>query len=114
MPNGECCIEACNCFNPDMTNKIGEIVQETIDTTYEDLQSRTKMPRPEVIVYPNSGEFFDSREGQRSWRFKDDDDMKVLVGADAKEFHEHGATVIGGCCRVSHEQIREFANEFEK
>ena len=104
----------CNCFNPDMTNVIGEIIQETIDETYEDLQSPTKMPRPEIIVYPNTGEFFDSREGQRSWRFKDDDDMKVLVGADAKEFHDHGATVIGGCCRVTYKQIREFANEFRK
>ena len=102
----------CNCFDPNMTNTIAEIVQETIDETYEDLQSPTKMPRPEIIVYPNSGEYFDSREGERGWRFKDDDGMKVLEGADAKEFNEHGATVIGGCCRVTSAQIRLFANEF--
>ena len=70
------------------------------------------MPRPEIIVYPNSGEFFDSRLGHRDWRFKDDDDMKVLEGKDAKEFNEHGATVIGGCCRVTSTQIEEFAKEF--
>jgi S-methylmethionine-dependent homocysteine/selenocysteine methylase len=103
----------CNCFNPNMTNVIAELVKETIDETYEELQSPTKLPRPEIIVYPNSGEYFDSREGERGWKFKDDDDMKVLDGADAKVFHEHGATVIGGCCRVTSEQIGLFATEFK-
>ena len=102
----------CNCFNPDMTNTIAEIIRESIDETYEELQSPNKMAKPEVIVYPNSGEVWDSRADQRSWRFKDDDDMKVLVGQDAKEFNEHGATVIGGCCRVTSTQIGLFAKEF--
>ena len=48
-----------------MTNVIAEIMQEAIDETYEELQSTSKMPRPEIIVYPNSGEIWDSREGQR-------------------------------------------------
>ena len=103
----------CNCFNPDMTNVIAEIVKETIDETYEELQCPSKMPRPEVIVYPNSGEYFDSRVGHRDWKTKDDDDMKFLVGEDAKEYNDHGATVIGGCCRVTSAQIQEFAKEFE-
>ena len=103
----------CNCFNPNITNGIAQIVKESIDETYEELQSPTKMPPPEIIVYPNSGEYFDSREGQRSWIFKDHDDMKVLDGNDAKEFYEHGATVIGGCCRVTSAQIEEFAKAFD-
>ena len=104
----------CNCFNPNMTNVIAEIIKESIEETYDELQSPSKMPRPEIIVYPNSGEFFDSRLGHRDWRFRDDDDMKVLDGKDAKEFNEHGATVIGGCCRVTSTQIEEFAKEFAR
>ena len=103
----------CNCFNPNMTNVLAEIAKEGIDETYEELQSTNKMPKPEVIVYPNSGEVWDSRVDQRNWKFKDDDDMKVLVGEDAKEYNEHGATVIGGCCRVTSAQIKLFANEFK-
>ena len=38
--------------------------------------------------------------------------MKVLDGNDAKEFYEHGATIIGGCCRVTSAQIEEFAKAF--
>ena len=102
----------CNCFNPDMTNDIAEIVKDSIDEAYGELQCEVKMPRPEVMVYPNSGEVWDSRAEHRSWKFRDDDHMKVLVGADAREFYEHGATVIGGCCRVTNWQIAEFSKEF--
>ena len=41
-----------------------------------------------------------------SWH--DSDEAHKLSGADALAMREWGADVIGGCCRVTAEQIREF------
>ena len=73
------------------------------------LQSaRTSLPAKSgtsLICYPNSGELWDAREGARCWH--GDDDVH-LDGSHALDMKNWGATVIGGCCRVTHEQIAAF------
>ncbi|CAD7959493.1 unnamed protein product [Amoebophrya sp. A25] len=60
-----------------------------------------------IAVYPNSGEVWDATEGARCWHGADK--MKVLDGSDCLSYKEAGADLIGGCCRVTPEQIRLFA-----
>jgi len=57
-----------------------------------------------LAVYPNSGELWDAREDQRCWHGTD----VHVDGRHASDWKRWGARVIGGCCRVSHSQIREF------
>ncbi|GHH62683.1 homocysteine S-methyltransferase YbgG [Streptosporangium violaceochromogenes] len=54
-----------------------------------------------VVVYPNSGETWDSRE--RRWHGLTD---PAAFGAAAAGWRERGARLIGGCCRTTPEHIR--------
>jgi homocysteine S-methyltransferase len=54
-----------------------------------------------VAVYPNSGENYDA--ATKSWSGIAD---PVDFGAAAREWHELGASVIGGCCRTGPEHVR--------
>jgi homocysteine S-methyltransferase len=62
-------------------------------------RSVTELP---IIAYPNSGELYDA--GSHKWKGKP-------AGADwlagAAEWFGHGATVLGGCCRVGPLTIRK-------
>ena len=69
-------------------------------------RARARCPDTLLVAYPNSGEGWDAREGERCWH--DSDEAHKLSGADALAMREWGADVIGGCCRVTAEQIREF------
>ena len=68
-------------------------------------RARERAPSAVLLAYPNSGESWDAREGQRCWHEGMD---AVLDGAHAVAMRDAGARVIGGCCRVTHGQIREF------
>ena len=66
-----------------------------------------------LIIYPNSGEIWDAREGKREWKKgasgeDGEEPMKYLTGHDACEWKALGATLVGGCCRVQPEQIKSF------
>ena len=104
----------CNCFNPKFMQGIVKTIKNCIETNSKMIGSSNNSIRPRIVVYPNSGEYFDSRQGHRSWHTYDGEEMKVLQGEDAKEFYSFGCEVIGGCCRVNHDQIALFANEFLK
>lgn len=54
-----------------------------------------------LLVYPNSGERWDSREGRREWV----GERTQSVPALAPVWHEAGAALIGGCCRVLPDEI---------
>ncbi|MGE0158317.1 MAG: homocysteine S-methyltransferase [Gemmatimonadales bacterium] len=77
-------------------------VAASIDT----VRSLTDLP---VIAYPNSGEVYDARS--RRW-------VGTPAGADwvaeARVWLEHGARVIGGCCRVGPAVIRELRQELDQ
>ena len=62
--------------------------------------------KKKVLVYTNTGEVWDARQGHRCW---DSDGMKVVDGEDALDWKHSGADLIGGCCRVMPAQITQFA-----
>ena len=56
-----------------------------------------------LIVYPNSGECYDSPSGQ--WlkeNFNEEASLKELLPL----WREAGATVIGGCCRTDENYVK--------
>jgi homocysteine S-methyltransferase len=55
-----------------------------------------------VVVYPNSGETWDA--AARGWVGEPDLDLAAVDG-----WVEAGARLVGGCCRVGPEQIRDLA-----
>ncbi|MET1004576.1 MAG: homocysteine S-methyltransferase [Propionibacteriaceae bacterium] len=57
-----------------------------------------------IVVYPNTGETYDVT--QQSWRGSP---TAVDFGALAREWHEAGARLIGGCCRTRPADIRAVA-----
>ncbi|TDL31930.1 homocysteine S-methyltransferase [Jeotgalibacillus sp. S-D1] len=60
-----------------------------------------------IIVYPNSGETYNPET--KTWHGED-----VCGGLElpAKDWHEAGARLIGGCCRTSPHHIKEVAKSF--
>lgn len=59
-----------------------------------------------LLAYPNSGEVWDSRRERRCWHGVEGE--AVLDGSHALGMQRAGADGIGGCCRVTAEQIRTF------
>ncbi len=59
-----------------------------------------------VVVYPNSGETWDA--ANHRWLGLAD---PVEYGEAAAEWHELGATYIGGCCRTTPEHIRQIRRQ---
>lgn len=54
-----------------------------------------------LLAYPNSGEAYDART--RTW---DDAAEPWNPGTLARAWHQHGARLIGGCCRTTPDDIR--------
>lgn len=57
-----------------------------------------------VVVYPNSGEEYDA--DTKCWHGHSSSEG---YGNSAKGWYEHGASLIGGCCRTSPEDIKAIA-----
>ena len=55
-----------------------------------------------LVVYPNSGETYDA--GSKVWLPSGD---AIDFAQAAEEWHDLGATLIGGCCRTGPRHIRE-------
>ncbi|MDN3059673.1 homocysteine S-methyltransferase [Streptomyces sp. SRF1] len=77
-----------NCCEPGDADRAVEIAADTTD-------------KP-VVVYPNSGEEWDATV--RSWRGRATFDPGRVTA-----WHDAGARLIGGCCRVGPERIAELA-----
>ncbi|GLV74133.1 homocysteine S-methyltransferase [Streptomyces hygroscopicus] len=77
-----------NCCEPGDADRAVEIAADTTD-------------KP-VVVYPNSGEEWDATA--RSWRGRATFDPGRVTA-----WHDAGARLIGGCCRVGPERIAELA-----
>lgn len=78
-----------------------EHVDELLD------RARTVTDRP-LVVYPNSGEGWDA--GSRTWTASADPAARVDGGA-ARRWISAGAALVGGCCRVTPDQIELIARE---
>ncbi len=59
------------------------------------------VPDKEVVVYPNSGEIYDPVK--KRWAGVS---TPLEFGAAARIWFEHGARLIGGCCRIGPDHIR--------
>ena len=65
-------------------------------------QVKLGAPGKLVIVYPNSGELYDTEK--RSWIAGNDSGIN---GFDSARWYEEGARLMGGCCRIGPRQINE-------
>ena len=62
-----------------------------------------------IIIYPNSGEIYDAIS--KTWQSIAD---PIDYAQAAKAWHNQGAQIIGGCCRIGPRQIKELKNGFNK
>ena len=65
-------------------------------------QIRAVTEKP-IVVYPNSGEGWDAVN--KCWVGEEGDSAEIYA-ADARQWHQLGATLIGGCCRTTPKHIQ--------
>ena len=68
------------------------------------IREAKKATNKPILVYPNSGESYSAEK--KDWN---DDPVFESFGAEAKEWYNAGARLIGGCCRTSPEDIQAIA-----
>jgi len=62
-----------------------------------------------IIVYPNSGETYDSQN--KCWL---GESFPAEFGTYSREWRKAGATLIGGCCRTRPDHIRQIRDRMER
>ena len=77
---------------------------EHVETLVRRVRAVTRKP---VVAYPNSGEGWDA--ASRRWTGAE---AGRVYGAAARRWHAAGATLIGGCCRVTPDQVALIAGAF--
>lgn len=70
------------------------------------LNQTTKKP---IVVYPNSGESYDPKT--KTWH---GEESCQCIDAQAEEWFEEGARLIGGCCRTEPHHIEEISRRLRK
>jgi homocysteine S-methyltransferase len=76
------------------------------ESLIKEIKSVSKKP---IIVYPNSGEEYDPVT--KTWHGNKDG---ITYGMWAEKWYNAGATLIGGCCRTTPENIKEVYDVFQK
>jgi len=84
-----------NCTSPKYINSL---IQEI----------KTATPEQNVIVYPNSGETYSADD--KSWHGTS---SPLECGVAARTWRDNGAIIIGGCCRMGPDHIREIQQHLE-
>jgi homocysteine S-methyltransferase len=84
-----------NCTRPDL---IASLLRRMRDQTTKPL-----------LAYPNSGEVYDA--ATKSWQGHA---AAVPLGAQARDWYDAGARLIGGCCRSRPADIRAIRQEFQR
>lgn len=74
---------------------------EHVSSLIDEIRKATDKP---IIVYPNSGEHYDSHA--KTWDGNSED---LSYGEWARNWFEQGAKLIGGCCRTTPQDILEIA-----
>ncbi len=77
-----------------------------IPSLIADLRDVTAKP---IVVYPNSGEFYDAVNGR--WSGLSD---AAEFGTFSREWRKEGAALIGGCCRTRPAHIRQIADRMRR
>lgn len=81
-----------NCTQPALLNSL-----------IDEIKAVTDKP---IVVYPNSGEGWDA--AGRCWTGSSD---PAEFGAQAQEWFDHGAQIVGGCCRTRPAHIRKVSEQ---
>ena len=68
------------------------------------IREAKSVTRKPILVYPNSGETYDATKND--WN---GGPVFHSFGEEAREWHDAGARLIGGCCRTTPEDIRAIA-----
>ncbi len=69
------------------------------------IREAKKVTKKPILVYPNSGETYNA--AKNDWN---GDPVFHSFGEEAREWHDAGARLIGGCCRTTPEDIRVIAS----
>lgn len=72
------------------------------------IERMAKMTDKPIIVYPNSGETYDAK--YKTWH---NHSNAGEFAEKAQSWYNHGARLIGGCCRTSPKEIAEVAHQFK-
>ena len=97
----EIAVELCE----DAERLIGIGINCTAPRFMEELIRRIKSKTDSlIIVYPNSGESWDAKE--KIWQESEPQEGEDWVDM-AEQWHDAGARVIGGCCRIGPDIIRQ-------
>lgn len=80
-----------NCTSPKYISAIIDVLKQSV-------------PEKKIIVYPNSGEVYHVQS--KSWLGVSD---PFSFEKMAREWHEKGADIIGGCCRIGPEHIERIS-----
>lgn len=75
-----------------------------VESLISEIRKETEKP---IVVYPNSGETFDTEK--RTWQ-----GQPVDFSLYGKAWYEAGARIMGGCCRTGPRQIQALAKLREK
>lgn len=81
------------------------IAPELVTPLLEEMRRETEKP---VLVYPNSGESYDA--GDKRWHSAP---STTRLESAALDWVEQGAAGVGGCCRVSPDEIRSIRSNLE-
>ncbi len=80
-----------NCTSPKYISAIIDVLKQSV-------------PEKKIIVYPNSGEVYHVQS--KSWIGVSD---PFSFEKMAREWHEKGADILGGCCRIGPEHIKRIS-----
>ena len=105
LPHPPPCLRSCVAVLEPLTNITAVGVNCVPPALTADLLTVARTHSTKLLLaYPNSGEQWDSRAGQRKWVGTRTDHIPSLVVGWRDEL---GAAIIGGCCRVLPDEIAE-------
>lgn len=82
------------------------IAPKAVAPTIEQLAKHATKP---LLAYPNSGAIFDPVS--KTW--SEEVNTKAIFSIEAKDWHQKGAKLIGGCCCASDSDIATLASTFK-
>ena len=94
------CAKALDGFDQIAAVGVNCTAPEHISRLIEEIRKGTDKP---ILIYPNSGEKYNTI--RKTWYGV----AEASYGQRAKAWYEKGASIIGGCCRTSPNDIREIA-----
>ena len=98
-----------NCSGLKYINELTQIIKEFFDENQETLFKDSN--RPEIVVYPNSGEIYDGVN--KVWLPDEECCGKSFEELALGWYKNGGVRCIGGCCRVLPEDIKTLADKIK-